>query len=167
MKKQSAQIINSTEGKAMSVIGDSYRIVEPGDNTNNDFSIIDMLVPPGGGPGPHAHKDFHETFYVLDGEVELTTEDGVSTISKGSFAVIPKGGLVHSFKNKSKVTAHLWCMVTPAGLEKFFEKIGKPSAFGTFLPLPEMDETTSRKLQEIAKEYGQEIYPPGYFEKNK
>src|SRR3982751_1516544 len=101
MNKQSAQIIKSTEGNAFSIVGDSYRIVETGENTNNDFAIIDMLVPPGGGPGPHAHKDFHETFHVLDGKIELTTEDGVFIISKGSFAVIPKGGIVHSFKNKS------------------------------------------------------------------
>ena len=165
MKKQSAQIVSSTEGKAISVVGDSYRIVEPGDNANNDFAIIDMLVPPGGGPGPHAHKDFHETFYVLDGEIELTTEDGVFNISKGSFAVIPKGGLIHCFKNKTDKIAHLWCMVTPAGLDKLFEKIGEPSTFGKFLPPPSMDEATMAKLQQVAKEFGQELYPPDYFEK--
>ena len=164
MKKEAAQIINSTEGNAFSVVGDSYRIVETGENTNNDFAIIDMLVPPGGGPGPHAHKDFHETFHVLDGEIELTTEDGVFTISKGSFAVIPKGGIIHSFKNKADKTAHLWCMVTPAGLEKFFEKIGEPSTFGKFLPPPEMDDATKKKIKKIAEEFGQELYPPDYFE---
>jgi len=126
-----------------------------------------MLVPPGGGPGPHAHKDFHETFHVLEGEIELTTEDGVFNVSQGDFAVIPKGGIVHCFKNKSDKMARLWCMVTPAGLEKFFEKIGEPSTFGKFLPPPEMNDAMKEKLMKAAEEFGQEIYPPDYFTKNK
>jgi quercetin dioxygenase-like cupin family protein len=161
--KKSAQIIQPKEGQALSVVGDSYRIVAGGDATNNDYAVIDMLVPPGGGPGPHAHKDIHETFYIIEGEIELSTEDGVQVAKQGSFVSIPKGGIIHQFKNKTNSVAHLWCIVIPAGLDKFFEEIGKPSTFGKFTPPPPMDEATAKKLKAIAEKYGQEIFPPDYF----
>ncbi len=163
--KKPAQVIPANEGKAVSVIGDSYRIVVSGDATNNDYAVIDMLVPPGGGPGPHAHKNIHETFYVIEGEIELTTEDGVTIAKEGSFVTIPKGGIIHGFKNKTNGVAHLWCMVVPAGLDKFFEEIGEPSTFGTFTAPPPMNEVTAKKLKAIAEKYGQEVFPPDYLEK--
>ncbi len=163
--KKSAQVIQANEGKALSVVGDSYRIVTGGDATNNDYAVIDMLVPPGGGPGPHAHKNIHETFHVIEGEIELITEEGIQVAKQGSFVVIPKGGIIHSFKNKTRSVAHLWCMVVPAGLDKFFEEIGAPSTFGKFLPPPPMDEAAAKKLKAIAEKYGQKIFPPDYLEK--
>ncbi len=165
--KKPAQVIQLNEGKVFSVVGDSYRIVTGGEATNNDYAVIDMLVPPGGGPGPHAHKDIHETFYVLEGEIELTTEDGTQVAQQGSFVTIPKGGIIHQFKNKTNSVVHVWCVVIPAGLDKFFEEIGKPSSFGAFTPPPPMDEATAKKLKAIAENYGQEIFPPDYLEKNK
>ena len=40
-------------------------------DTAGRYTLIDMHVPPGGGPPPHRH-DFEEMFTVLEGEVELT-----------------------------------------------------------------------------------------------
>ena len=53
------------------VVGDTYTITVSGDQTNGRFCVIDMHIPPGGGPPPHRH-DFEETFILLDGEVEAT-----------------------------------------------------------------------------------------------
>ena len=41
------------------------------ERTAGRFCLIDMHVPPGGGPPPHRH-DFEETFTVLEGELEVT-----------------------------------------------------------------------------------------------
>jgi hypothetical protein len=38
------------------VSADTYSIVLKGTDTNDKFSFIDMLIPPGGGPMPHAHE---------------------------------------------------------------------------------------------------------------
>ena len=107
--KKPAIIIKSEEGRALSVVGDSYRIVISGKQTEGAYAVIEMLIPPGHGPGPHAHPNFQESFYVLDGEVEIKTENGNYTAVKGTFANIPLGGLVHCFKNKTDRVAHLWC----------------------------------------------------------
>lgn len=154
--------IEAADGKSLSVVGDSYRIVITGKQTAGAYAVIEMLVPPNGGPGPHAHANFQESFYVLDGEVEVKTERQTYAAKKGSFINIPLGGIVHCFKNKIAQTARLWCVVVPAGLEDFFEEIGKPAPFGTFLPPPPMDAETQQKMQEIAEKYGQQLFPPDY-----
>ena len=47
--------VGSQEGQSLSVVGDTYRILMTGKQTGGEFAVIDMLIPPEGGPGPHAH----------------------------------------------------------------------------------------------------------------
>lgn len=152
------------DGVNISLVGNTYRILVSGKDTGGTFATIDMLVPPGGGPGPHAHADFEETFYVMEGEIEVKSEFGSYIASKGSFIAIPKGGVVHAFKNKTNQTAHLLCTVVPAGLENFFEEVGQPVAAGQFLPPKPMDEAYLKKLQATAEKYGQKVFPPDYLD---
>lgn len=163
--KQPPITVGPKEGKAISVVGDTYRVLVGGKDTNRTFASIDMLIPPGGGPGPHSHSAIEESFYVIDGEVEVRSEFGVYIASKGAFVNIPKGGVIHSFKNKTEQIAHLLCFVVPAGLEVFFEEIGKPVAYGEFLPAPSMNIESGKKLQAIAEKYGQKVYPPDALDK--
>ncbi|UOQ69590.1 cupin domain-containing protein [Hymenobacter volaticus] len=150
------------DGKTVSVIGDTYRILVSGEDTAGTFATIDMLIPPGGGPGPHAHAAFEETFYVIDGEIEVKSEFGDFVAGKGSFIRIPKGGVVHCFKNKTQQIAHLLCTVVPAGLDTLFEEIGQPVAAGHFLPPPPLDAASIRNLQAVAEKHGQQVFPPNY-----
>ena len=53
------------------LVGDTYTILVAGQDTAGRYTLIDMHVPPGGGPPPHRH-DFEEMFTVLDGEVQVT-----------------------------------------------------------------------------------------------
>jgi quercetin dioxygenase-like cupin family protein len=152
----------ANEGQSLSVAGGNYRILVSGKETGGAFATIDMLVPPGSGPGPHAHPDFQESFYVLDGEVEVKSEAGTYIAKKGAFISIPKGGIVHCFKNKTDTLAHLLCMVVPSGLEEMFLEIGKPVETGTFLPPPPMDAEGLKKIQALAEKYGQKLYPPDF-----
>jgi len=154
--------IDNEEGQGLSVVGDTYRILISGEQTGGNYAVIDMLVPPGGGPGPHAHKDLQEMFYVVEGEIEFKMEGGKYIAKKGSFVNIPFGGKVHCFKNKTDNLAHLLCTVIPAGLDSFFKEIGIPVEAGTFLPhsIPNPEELN--RLKSIAEKYGQELYPPDF-----
>ena len=154
-----------TSGNCYSVVGDTYRIIISGKETNGEYAVIDMMVPPGGGPGPHSHTDIHESFYVVEGEVEFTTEQGKYTARKGDFINIPKGGDVHAFKNVSGSIAHLLCTVMPSGLEEFFAEAGVLVEAGTYLPHPELSEEDKKKLQAAAEKHGQKLFPPGYLDK--
>ncbi|MET0636949.1 MAG: cupin domain-containing protein [Chitinophagaceae bacterium] len=159
--------VNPREGQNLSVAGDNYRLLITGKETENAFAVIDMLIPPGGGPMPHAHAAFQESFYVVEGEIVVRTEERTYVAKQGSFVSIPKGGAIHSFKNETDVNAHILCIVVAAGLEEFFKEIGQPVAFEEFLPPPVMDTATAAKLKTIAEKYSQEVFPPDYFEKNK
>jgi quercetin dioxygenase-like cupin family protein len=156
--------VGTKDGDSISIVGDTYRILISGEQTGGAFSTIDMLIPTGGGPGPHAHPDFEESFYVITGEIEVKSEYGTYTATKGSFINIPKGGVIHGFKNKASETAHLLCTVVPAGLETFFKEVGIPVASGAFLPRGVMDPKSTKKLQEIAEKHGQTVYPPNYLD---
>jgi len=160
-----ARSIAEHDGKFISVVGDTYRMVISGKDAQGDYALIDMLVPPGGGPPPHAHSSFHESFYVVDGEVEFKTEAGRHIAKKGELIHIPKGGEIHAFKNISTEMAHLLCTVVPAGLDDFFLEIGTPVNEGEFLPAPHPDEEGLKKLRAIAEKYGQILYPPDYLDR--
>lgn len=163
--KSNVNIIDENQGNNISLVGDTYRIVVSGKQTNREYAIIDMLVPPGGGPPPHAHPLIHESFYIMDGELEFKTEDGTVIAKKGDLVNIPKGGAVHSFKNKSETIVHMICTVVPAGLDEFFEEVGTSVKAGEFLPPAHMNEAQIKKVVELAKKYGQEMFPPNYLDK--
>jgi len=158
------KIIDEENGKRLAVAGGNYRIVISGEETDNRFAVIEMTVPPSGGPPPHSHPNTHETFYVLAGEVEFKTEKGKTVVSKGGFVEIPFGGAVHCFKNTSDSFAKLLCTVMPAGLEKIFEAIGKPVSEGEFLPVPEMTEERKNFLQNLDEKFEQKTFPPDYLD---
>lgn len=155
-------VVGGGDGSVVSVVGDTYRLVTTGEQTGGAYALIDMLVPPGGGPGPHSHAQFEEAFYVLSGEIEVGTEAGFYTAKAGDFVRIPKGGMVHQFTNKSDSTARLLCLAVPAGLESLFREIGQPAQAGQLLPKPEMNPSELERLAKAAEKHGQKLYPPDY-----
>ncbi len=164
MRPTAIRTLDPQAGPSVSVVGDTYRVLASGAQTGGAYAIIDMLVPPQGGPGPHAHAEIQEAFYVVAGEVVVRSETQTYTARVGAFVDIPKGGAVHSFKNESDAVAHLLCVVVPAGLDQFFEEIGQPVAAGTFLPPTPPAPAELARLQAVAQRYGQELFPPNYLD---
>jgi len=70
-KLTSARPDSGENVRHIGVVGDTYTILLTGNDTAGQFCLIDMHIPPGGGPPPHRH-DFEETFTVLEGELEAT-----------------------------------------------------------------------------------------------
>ena len=135
-----------------------------GKQTDSKYALIDMLIPPGGGPGPHSHKDTQEAFFILDGEIEFTTREKTFTAKKGDYVNIPFEDIAHKFTNKTGQVARIICLLTPAGMEKMFEELGQPVAQGEFLPKPNMTPDKMKEFEKTAERYGQKIYPPDYFD---
>jgi len=156
--------VTADEGPSISMVGDTYRIIVKGEQTNDAYALIDMLIPPGGGPPPHSHVTFQESFYILDGQIEVITKEKKYIATKGSYVNIPFYGPVHKFINKTDKNAHILCLLTPAGMEKMFEEIGKPVAANTFLPPSQMTPEELKQIQSIAEKYGQKLYPPNYLD---
>src|SRR5476649_2305354 len=89
------------------VVGDTYTILLSGDDTDGRYCLIDMHVPPGGGPPPHRH-DFEESFTILEGEIEVTFRGAKSVGRAGETVNIPANA-PHFFKNASDRPARLLC----------------------------------------------------------
>jgi quercetin dioxygenase-like cupin family protein len=68
--------------------GDTYTILLSGQDTAGRYALIDMHVPPAGGPPPHRH-DFEEMFTVLDGEIEFTFRGATSIVRAGETVNVP------------------------------------------------------------------------------
>jgi quercetin dioxygenase-like cupin family protein len=119
------------------LVGDTYTITVDGDDTNGRFCVVDMHIPPSGGPGPHRH-DFEETFIVLDGEIEATFRGKQTIVHAGETINIPANA-PHRFHNTSANPARVICICSPAGQEKFFLEVGVPVATRTTAP-PKLDE---------------------------
>ena len=145
----------------VAVVGDVYTILITGEQTAGRYALIDMFVPPGGGPPPHRH-DFEEMFHVLDGEVEVLFRGARSTARAGATVNIPANA-PHAFKNVADKPARLLCLVSPAGEEQFFLEIGDrvPTRTG---PLPVLDEAArlerAARAKTLAPKYNNEILAP-------
>jgi quercetin dioxygenase-like cupin family protein len=118
----------------LGVVGDTYTVLVSGADTAGCYTLIDMHVPPGGGPPPHRH-DFEETFTVLNGEIEFTFR-GVSAVATAGETINVPANAPHVFRNDSKHSARLLCLCAPAGQEEFFKEVGVPVAHRTEAPPP-------------------------------
>jgi quercetin dioxygenase-like cupin family protein len=130
------------------IVGDTYTITVSGEETAGRFCVIDMHVPPGGGPPPHRH-DFEETFIVLEGEMEATFRGKKSLVSAGETIHIPANA-PHQFRNASASPVRLLCICSPSGQENFFKKVGVPVATRTTAP-PIFDKDQQLQFIEKAK----------------
>jgi quercetin dioxygenase-like cupin family protein len=145
----------------LGLVGDTYTILVTGDDTAGKYTLIDMHVPPGGGPPPHRH-DFEEMFTVLEGEVELSFR-GQNIVARAGETVNVPANAPHSFRNASSEAARLLCMCTPPGQEEFFTAVGVPVGSRTEPP-PALDEDGQAafmaKSRALAPEYRTELLLP-------
>jgi quercetin dioxygenase-like cupin family protein len=142
----------------ISVAGGTYTILVSGAQTNGRYCLIDMIVPPGGGPPQHRH-DFEEMFTILEGEIELTFRDEVQRATTGSTVNVPANA-PHSFKNTSDQPARLLCMCTPAGQDEFFMAVGDPVDSRTAPPPPLSPAERAERIQRakaLAAKYRTEL----------
>jgi mannose-6-phosphate isomerase-like protein (cupin superfamily) len=146
------------EGRTVAVVGDVYRFLATGEDTNGKYALWEALVPPGGGPPPHVHSREEEGFYILEGEITLTVGDQRLVAGPGMFANMPVG-TPHSFKNESNKLARMLLSVAPAGLEKMFFECGVPLPEGSTTALPPTKDEIE-KLLVVAPRYGIEIKLP-------
>jgi quercetin dioxygenase-like cupin family protein len=145
----------------VSLAGDTYTILLTGADTAGRFTLIDMLVPPGGGPPPHRH-DFEETFTILEGEIEVAFRGETSVVRSGETVNVPANA-PHSFRNASGQAVRLLCTCSPAGQEEFFLAVGDRVASRTSPP-PQLDDAARAERMaravELAPRYRTELLIP-------
>jgi len=128
------------------------------EDTAGRYSLIDMYVPPGGGPPAHRH-DCEESFTVLEGEIEATFRGAKVLLRAGQVIQIPANA-PHQFRNNSAQPARLLCICSPAGQEGMFRELGVEVPTITTVP-PKPDAATAEafkaKAQALAAKYKTEF----------
>lgn len=142
----------------LGVVGDTYTLLLTGKDTAGRFCLIDMHVPPGGGPPPHRH-DFEESFILLEGELEATFRGLKSTVRAGETISVPANA-PHQFRNVSDQPVRMLCLCSPSGQENFFLEVGVSVATRTTAP-PELDLAAQaafkQKSEALAPKYRTEL----------
>jgi quercetin dioxygenase-like cupin family protein len=111
------------------------------EQSGGEIAVMDNIVGAGFPGPPLHHHDFDETFYVLDGELTFQLEDEIFTRKQGELAFAPRN-VAHTFANLSGADARTLIICTPAGFERYFDRLaaeqtgGEPPA-SALKPYPE------------------------------
>jgi mannose-6-phosphate isomerase-like protein (cupin superfamily) len=143
------------------LVGDTYTILMAGSDTNGTYTLVDMHIPPGGGPPRHRH-DFEELFAVLEGEIDVTFRGDTVTVGAGETINVPANA-PHGFRNVGERPSRLLCMCAPAGQDEFFTLVGQRLRTRTEAPPPldaQAQAAFIAKAQSLAPQYRTELLPP-------
>ena len=116
-------------------IGEVDKLVRPtvtnafvatGSVTNGQFGLFQYTMEPrAGGPQPHIHKTFSESFYITEGTVRLYDGERWVDASAGDFLYVPEGG-IHAFRNESDARAQMLILFAPAPpRENYFRELAE------------------------------------------
>jgi mannose-6-phosphate isomerase-like protein (cupin superfamily) len=79
------------------------------------------MGPEPSGPGPHFHRSYSESFYVLSGSVRIFDGNDWIETRSGDYVYAPPGAL-HGFRNESGEPASMLILFAPgAPREAYFE----------------------------------------------
>ncbi|BCJ49687.1 hypothetical protein Asp14428_11620 [Actinoplanes sp. NBRC 14428] len=142
----------SRDGTQIPAIGLGITMKTDGKSTGDAYSLFEYTVPPEtDGPPAHLHTREDESFMCLAGrlDVRLGGEDFV--LDHGDYLFLPRN-VVHTFRNPYADEARIVSVVSPAGLEAYYQ------ALGALPPGPK----DIGKLQAIMADFGIELQlPPG------
>ena len=111
--------------------GGSVDYLATGASTNGDYGLYrwTMSGRPSG-PAPHYHRSLSESFFVLEGVVQLFDGTGWRDGRPGDFLYVPEGG-VHGFRNASGEPASMLILFAPgAPRERYFEGLAELATLG-------------------------------------
>lgn len=128
--------------------GSSTRFVAPGSVTGSQFGLFEWALPAGGGgPSPHFHKTFSESFYVMTGTIGLFDGDHWISARPGDFLYVPQNG-VHAFRNDADEPASMLILFAPAPpREKYFRELAEVAESGRELSYDEWTDLFARHDQ--------------------
>jgi quercetin dioxygenase-like cupin family protein len=98
-----------------------------GADSDGRVAVMDNRVGAGvGGPPLHRH-DFDEAFYVLDGELTFQLGEERVVRRRGELVFAPRGAH-HTFANLGTADGRTLIVCTPAGFERYFQRIAARNA---------------------------------------
>ncbi len=121
-----------------------HYLIQP-QQTSQRFSLYRWeMSAASGGPGPHFHRTYDETFYVLSGSIRMYDGARWFDAKPGDSLYVPAGG-IHAFTNNSGAAASMLMLMTPgADRGAYFDELDQIAASGRPLTEAEWAEVFRR-----------------------
>jgi mannose-6-phosphate isomerase-like protein (cupin superfamily) len=158
-------VTRADEGEHWLVVTSVTTIKASGRDTSGKLLVLEVTVPPGGGPPVLHRHEYSETFLFQEGEFEVSTvdEDYVQStlrVGTGDTVSIPSMAW-HNFKNVGSAPGRFIAVHSPALMEDFMREIGRRIDEPLNPPEPEgqPSEEDMQRMMEIIGKY-MEMLPP-------
>ncbi len=123
-------IISSGEGQVWD-LGSLITCKVTSASTNDDFTVLEVVLDTGQGSPVHIHRRESETIFVAEGNCIVGDDKQIYSAPVGSVVVFPKG-VPHFFRNEGNERTKLIITAVPGGLDRYFAEVtaalqeGKP-----------------------------------------
>jgi mannose-6-phosphate isomerase-like protein (cupin superfamily) len=118
-------MLSSREGRQIPAIGLNITAKATGKSTRDAYSLFEYAVPGGvNGPPPHVHTREDESFLCLAGQLEVMLGGETFVLAHGDYLLLPRD-VVHTFRNPFDEEARVISVVSPAGLEAYYQALAE------------------------------------------
>jgi mannose-6-phosphate isomerase-like protein (cupin superfamily) len=121
-----------------------YRIVVRGNQTANQFTIVEGIVYMNEGAGNHYHMREDETFFIINGTLQFDVDGDQFCARAGTTVYIPRNA-TQSVRNLNSKPVHIQILFAPSGIENYLEKV---------TPVFDVQPINNTAANEIALSYG-------------
>ena len=118
-------IVEQQDGSTFQIGTDLVVIKVRASQTGGQYSLMDWVVGPKASAVGHIHHNFEETFYLLEGELDIEVGNEAKRLGPGSLIRIP-AGVRHAYTNPHEQPARMLVTNLPGGMEECFERFGVP-----------------------------------------
>ncbi|WP_432835647.1 cupin domain-containing protein [Dactylosporangium sp. CA-092794] len=141
--------LQSRDGTQIPAIGLGITMKTDGKSTHDAYSLFEYAIPSEtDGPPPHIHTREDESFVCLAGRLDVSLGGEEFVLEPGDYLYLPRD-VVHAFRNPYRDEARVISVVSPAGLEAYYQALGE---------LPPGPKDIS-KIKEIMVEFGIKMLP--------
>ena len=130
-----------------------FRILTPSADTNGRYSLLELVELPGYKTPPHKHPGMDETFYVLEGTLELRLAGKTHRLAAGSYVHIPRD-TPHAQGSADDKPVRLLVTLSPGEFESFFVDRAELTA-----KTPRGHEDFQRLYLEIIRKHSRWLQP--------
>ena len=142
-------LVGPGEGARLPVLDIVHKVTA--EDSGGSLTVEEWGLSPGVMIPPHTHAREDECDFVLEGELTCYVGGEVVVAPGGSYVLKPRG-VSHAFYNASSETARVLGIVSPGGIEGYFDEYEQ---IASALTSGEIDEAEHRKARaELGARYG-------------
>ena len=149
--------VGGDEGRALWFLDGLVVWKALGTDTAGRYELVEQQGAGGYAAPLHTHAGETEGFYVVQGDLTMVIGDLRFHAGPGAFGYVPIG-VSHAFRVESP-TATFLTVITPPGLEGYFEELGEVATART-LPPPGLVLPDDAHIKAVAMKYGTQILGP-------